>query len=71
MCWKIFEQQICVSSRNVCYIMAYYDLAWRNSEVEIWDIRDELMDDTWAELYLHNPSKHMEVVVNTPFPHKT
>lgn len=24
---KIFEQQMCVSSRNVCYVMACHDLA--------------------------------------------
>lgn len=40
---KIFEQQICVSSRNVCYVMACHDLAWRSSDVEIWVIRDGLM----------------------------
>lgn len=39
---KILEQQICVSSRNV-YVMAHHDLAWKSSDVGIWDIRDGLM----------------------------
>lgn len=40
---KIFEQEMCVSSRNGRYVVACHDLARSNSDVDIWVIRDGLM----------------------------
>lgn len=40
---KIFEPQMYVSSRNVCYVMACHDLARRSFDVEIWVIGDGLI----------------------------
>lgn len=30
---EIFEQKICVSPRNICYVVAYHNLAQRSSDV--------------------------------------
>lgn len=40
---KTFEQQICISSGNVCYVLGHYNLAWRSSDGGIGGIREGLM----------------------------
>lgn len=59
---KMFEQQICISSLDVCYVEAYH------FGVEIWGIRD---GQIWAELFSQNSSKCMNIAVDMFSAHRT
>lgn len=60
---KIFEQQVCVSFRNVCDVMAHHDLMWALM-LRFGILGMDWWGDMWTELCSHNPWNPMKVVAN-------